>query len=70
MCDKVRKTTHEETMQYETKGSFISIRLPSELKERLKKDAVENGRTLNGQVCHVLRKALGMGNGIKKQRGV
>ncbi len=57
-------------MQYETKGSFISIRLPSELKERLKKDAVENGRTLNGQVCHVLRKALGMGNGIKKQRGV
>lgn len=36
------------------------LRLPDDLKERVFDSAVQNGRNVNGEICHQLRQVYGV----------
>lgn len=44
---------------------LLRVRLPAALKETLRKQAIEDGRSMNGQVVQILKAHLGESANVK-----
>ena len=69
MLDSLNTVTIYDRCSEVSRGNpIIYLRVPDEIRERIKREAEANGRTMTGEVVFRLRSAYGMGADEEKER--